>query len=37
MVIKNLRLGENIAKQTGIAYVDNEPVAEASWVLVRLG
>lgn len=35
MVIKNIRLSERIIKQSGIAYVDGTPVAEASWTCIR--
>lgn len=35
MVIKNIRLSERIIKQSGIAYVDEIPVAEASWTCLR--
>jgi 3-hydroxyacyl-[acyl-carrier-protein] dehydratase len=35
MVVKNIRLSERIIKQSGIAYVDETPVAEASWTCIR--
>jgi len=36
MVIKNLRVGDKIVKQSGISYVDNQPVIEAEWVRVSM-
>lgn len=34
--IKNIRLSEKIIKQSGIAYVDEIPVADATWMCVRI-
>lgn len=34
--IKNIRLSEKIIKQSGIAYVDETPVADATWMCVRI-
>lgn len=36
-VIKNLRIGDKIIKQSGIAYVNNEPVLTATWMCLKLG
>jgi 3-hydroxyacyl-[acyl-carrier-protein] dehydratase len=36
MVIKNIRIGGKIIKQSGIAYVDEIAVAEASWMCLRI-
>lgn len=35
-VIKNIRVSNRIIKQTGIAYSQNEPIAEATWVCARI-
>lgn len=34
--IKNLRIGDKIIKQSGIAYVNNEPVLTATWMCLKL-
>ena len=34
--IKNIRLSEKIIKQSGVAYVDETPVADATWMCVRI-
>ncbi len=36
MVIKNVKLSERMIKQSGVAYVDDEPVAEATWICFRI-
>ncbi len=36
MVVKNLRIGEKIIKQSGISYVNDIPVAQATWMCVKL-
>lgn len=36
MVIKNIKLSERFIKQSGIAYVGNKVVADATWLCVRL-
>lgn len=36
MVIKNIKLSERFIKQSGIAYVANKVVADATWLCVRL-
>ena len=35
-VIKNIRISVRLIKQEGVAYVMNEPVAEASWICAIL-
>jgi len=35
MIIKNLKLSSKIVKQSGVAYVDGVPVAEAIWTCIR--
>lgn len=35
-VIKNIRLSEKIIKQSGVAYVDETTVADATWMCVRI-
>jgi 3-hydroxyacyl-[acyl-carrier-protein] dehydratase len=35
-IIRNLRLTENMIKQSGIAYVDDVPVARATWMCVKM-
>lgn len=35
MKIKNIRLGSKVIKQQGTAYVDDKPVAEATWMCAR--
>jgi len=35
-VIKNIRVSNRLIKQSGIAYAQNEPVAEATWVCARI-
>jgi 3-hydroxyacyl-[acyl-carrier-protein] dehydratase len=35
-VIKNLRVSNRIIKQTGIAYAENEPIFEATWLCARI-
>lgn len=35
-VIKNIRLSEKLVKQSGIAYINDEPVIEATWICVRI-
>ena len=35
-VIKNIRVSNRLIKQSGIAYVRNERVAEATWVCARI-
>jgi 3-hydroxyacyl-[acyl-carrier-protein] dehydratase len=34
--IKNIRLSEKIIKQSGVAYVNEKPVADATWMCVRI-
>jgi 3-hydroxyacyl-[acyl-carrier-protein] dehydratase len=36
MIIKNLKISGRIVKQSGIAYVDEVPVAEATWTCVKI-
>ncbi|MDJ1471370.1 3-hydroxyacyl-ACP dehydratase FabZ family protein [Cytophagaceae bacterium DM2B3-1] len=36
MIIKNLKISTKIVKQSGIAYVDEVPVAEATWVCIKI-
>lgn len=35
-VIKNIRVSNRLIKQSGIAYVRNKPVAEATWICARI-
>ena len=35
-VVKNLRIGEKAIKQSGVSYVHDIPVAEATWMCVKL-
>ena len=35
-VVKNIRVSDKLIKQTGIAYSNDEPVAEATWVCARI-
>ncbi|WP_276166667.1 3-hydroxyacyl-ACP dehydratase FabZ family protein [Zobellia alginiliquefaciens] len=35
-VIQNVRVSNRIIKQTGIAFAQNEPIAEATWVCARI-
>ena len=35
MIVKNLKLGSKVVRQSGVAYVDDMPVAEATWTCVR--
>jgi len=35
-VIKNIRLSERLIKQEGVVYVEDRPVAEATWVCAKL-
>ncbi|RBL90423.1 3-hydroxyacyl-ACP dehydratase FabZ family protein [Chitinophaga flava] len=35
--IKNIRVSEKIIKQSGIAYMNEEPVMEATWTCVKIG
>ncbi|ASV31089.1 3-hydroxyacyl-ACP dehydratase FabZ family protein [Maribacter cobaltidurans] len=35
-VIKNLRVSNRLIKQSGVAYVQNRPVAEATWLCARI-
>jgi 3-hydroxyacyl-[acyl-carrier-protein] dehydratase len=35
-VIKNIKLSGNIIKQSGVAYSQDVPVAEASWMCIKL-
>lgn len=35
-VVKNIRISVRLIKQEGVAYVMNEPVAEASWICAKL-
>jgi 3-hydroxyacyl-[acyl-carrier-protein] dehydratase len=34
--IKNLRIGDKIIKQSGIAYVNGEPVLTVTWMCLKL-
>lgn len=36
MVIKNIRIGQRVIKQSGISYVNDEPVIEAEWICAGL-
>jgi 3-hydroxyacyl-[acyl-carrier-protein] dehydratase len=35
-IIKNIRISSKMIKQSGIAYVQQEPVAEATWMCIKL-
>lgn len=35
-IVKNIRVSDRLIKQEGVAYVINEPVAEASWICAKL-
>jgi 3-hydroxyacyl-[acyl-carrier-protein] dehydratase len=35
-VVKNLRVGEKVIKQSGVSYVNDIPVVEAIWMCVKL-
>jgi 3-hydroxyacyl-[acyl-carrier-protein] dehydratase len=35
-VINNIRVSNKLIKQTGIAYANNEPIAEATWLCARI-
>lgn len=35
-VIKNIKAGSKIIKQSGVAYVEDQRVAEATWICARL-
>ncbi|MDC7996377.1 3-hydroxyacyl-ACP dehydratase FabZ family protein [Altibacter sp. HG106] len=35
-IIKNIRVSNRLIKQSGIAYVRNKPVAEATWLCARI-
>lgn len=35
-VIKNIRISEKMIKQSGVAYMDGEPLLEATWMCVKL-
>ncbi len=35
-IIKNICLSEKLVKQSGIAYLNDEPLLEATWVCVRI-
>ena len=35
-VVKNIRVSERLIKQEGVAYANDEPVAEASWICAKL-
>jgi len=36
-VIKNIRISDKLIKQSGVAYVDELPALEATWLCVRMG
>ncbi len=36
MIIKNLKISSKIVKQSGVAYVDEVPVAEATWICIKI-
>jgi 3-hydroxyacyl-[acyl-carrier-protein] dehydratase len=36
-VVKNIRVSAKLVKQSGVAYVNNEPVAEATWMCIKIG
>lgn len=36
IVVKNVKISNNIIKQSGVAYVKEEPVAEASWMCMKI-
>lgn len=35
MVVRHLRISERILKQSGVAYLDEEPAIEATWTCIR--
>jgi 3-hydroxyacyl-[acyl-carrier-protein] dehydratase len=35
-VVKNIRVSDRLIKQEGVAYSNDEPVAEASWICAKL-
>ncbi len=35
-IIRNIRVSNKLIKQSGIAYAEGEPVAEATWLCVRI-
>lgn len=35
-VVKNIRVSERLIKQEGVAYSNDEPVAEATWICAKL-
>jgi 3-hydroxyacyl-[acyl-carrier-protein] dehydratase len=36
-VIKNIRISDKLIKQSGVAYVNELPALEATWLCVRMG
>jgi 3-hydroxyacyl-[acyl-carrier-protein] dehydratase len=36
-VIENLRISEKLIKQSGVAYIGDQPALEATWLCVRMG
>lgn len=36
MVVKNIRVGSKIIKQSGVSYVNNKPVVEATWICSKI-
>ncbi|MBU2976462.1 3-hydroxyacyl-ACP dehydratase FabZ family protein [Zobellia sp. B3R18] len=35
-IIKNIRVSNKLIKQSGIAYANDEPIAEATWLCARI-
>ncbi len=35
-IIKNIRLGDKMIKQSGVAFMEEMPVLEATWMCVRM-
>lgn len=35
-VIKNIRLSEKLVKQSGVAYLNDQPLLEVTWVCIRI-
>lgn len=35
-VIKNIRVSNKLIKQSGVAYANDEPIAEATWLCARI-
>lgn len=35
-VIKNIRVSNRLIKQSGVAYCEEEPIAEATWLCARI-